>query len=723
MMKFTLCSCLIPLCLTCISVFGQNNPSKTDKSTVDTTEVLKEIIVYGQKREIASITKTSTPLIDLPIAVQLVDKRLIEQQQIIDARDAIKNVSGITVTGTYGDGYAMFNGRGFGLNFNSNYRWNGILMQTTGRLYGDNVERLEVLKGPASIQYGDVAPGAVLNFVSKKPLDYEYRRFEVKVGEYGMVRPTLDLSGALTKDKKLLYRLNTTYESSKHFIDKIRGKSFLLAPTITWKVTPDLDWTVELVARNDDRTFAPGLVSPDGTFEGLKKLRRGLFLGEPDNKHQVNDQSVYSTLNYKINKNLTVRNVTFYSRSQEREESVFFPDRRADAKDSLNRTTEFFQTFTYIKGTTLDLVGKFSTFGVQHDFVVGGDYTERDYTIFYNDPVILKPINIYNPVYGQDVLPKIIGFEGDPDKPSQFINRQGIYAQDQLKFWNNRIQFMLGLRYNRTSRGTNYTHNAPAPDTYKDDVKKPLSPRLALLVKPWKNLSLYGSYTQSYEQNGWDEITNIMLSATNAKQIEFGAKTNLLHEKLGIGLSVFQIDKKDIVGYVFGLDQPPAWDHLYYHTFYKWAMYQGGHHRSRGIELDVNGKITNQLSVNLATSYIDAIVVEDPAFQKGNQLEGNARTTLNIWGNYALNNGLLKGMDFGYGFFYKGKFYATTDNSPLDEVKAYWSMDASVGYSYKSFFTRLNVSNFTDNKGYLARSGLYEPLWGRRTILSVGVKF
>lgn len=689
----------------------------------DTTKVLKELTVYGQKRQIASINKTPTPLIDLPISVQLIDKKLIEQQQITDVRDAIKNVSGITVTGTYGDGYAMFNGRGFGMNFNSNFRWNGILMPTSGRLYGDNIERIEILKGPASIQYGDVAPGAVMNFVSKKPLDYDYRRFEMKVGEYGLLRPTLDLSGALTENKQLLYRLNATYESGNHFIDKIKGRSYLLAPSITWKIIPTLEWNVEMVARNDSRTFAPGLVSPDGTFEGLKKLPRGLFLGEPDNKHRYNELATYSTINYKISKNLSLRNVTFYSKNQEQEESVFFPDGRADADGNLNRTTEFFQTFTRIGGSTLDLVGKFSTFGIKHDFVVGADYTERNYTIFYNDPVILEPFNMYNPVYGANELPKIIGYEGDPNMPSQFIKRLGFYAQDQLKMWNERIHLMAGIRYNRTSRGTNFTTASPAPADYKDDVKTPLSPRIALLVKPIKDLSVYASYTQSYEQNGWDEITNIMLSSTNAKQIEFGAKANLLHERLGIGLSLFQIDKKDIVGYVFGLDEAPSWPHLYYHDFYKWAMYQGGHHRSRGIELDVNGKITPQLSINMAASYIDATVVEDPAFKAGNQLEGNARQTFNIWANYAFDKSMLKGLDIGYGFFYKGKFYAATDNLPEAEVKSYWSMDASVGYTYNSFFTRLNVSNFTNNIGYLARSGLYEPLWVRRAVLSIGVKF
>lgn len=705
---------------------GFSAAAQTDtlaKPKTDSVKILQEVAVYGQKRQIASITKTPTPLIDLPISVQLVDRKLIEQQQIMDIRDAVKNVSGITVTGTYGDGYAMFNGRGFGLNFQSNFRRDGMQLPTTGRLYGDNIERIEILKGPASIQYGDVAPGAVMNLVTKKPLEQDYRRFELKLGEYGLVRPTMDLSGALTEKRDLLYRINATYESSNHFIDKINSRSYLVAPTLMWKIIPQIDWTVELVARNDDRVFAPGIASPDGTFDGLKKLPYGHFLGEPDNKHRYNELSTHSTINYRLSKNFTLRNVSFFSKAQEQEESVFFPYQGADANGMLDRTTEFFQTFTKIYGTTFDLVGNFKTFGIKHDFVIGADYTQWNYRIYYNDPVELTPINIYNPVYGQDQLPKIIGSESDENLPHNYIKRIGVYAQDQLKFWNDRLHLMLGLRFNRTSRGTKFTAAEPKPENYKDDIQEPFSPRVALLVKPVKWLSVYGSFTKSYEQNGWDALTNLILKTTNAKQVEAGVKASLLNERLGIGLSIFQIDKKDIVGYVFGLDQAPDFPHLFYNDYYKWAMYQGGHHRSRGIELDVNGKITKQLSVNLATSLIDATVVDDPAFKAGNQLEGNAKQTLNIWLNYTLDKGALKGMDFGYGFFYKGRFYSATDNLEEQEVKSYWSMDASVGYTWKNFFTRLNVSNFTDKEGYLARSGLYEPLWKRRAVLSIGVKF
>lgn len=719
-MKFSSLSALL------FCAYGSSAMAQTDslpKSKPDSVKTLQELVVYGQKRQIASVTKTPTPLIDLPLSVQLVDRRLIEKQQITDIRDAIKNVSGITVTGTYGDGYAMFNGRGFGLSFQSNFRRDGMMMPTSGRIYGDNIDRIEILKGPASIQYGDVAPGAVMNVVSKKPLDYDYRRFELKLGEYGLVRPTLDLSGALNDSKNLLYRVNATYETSNSFIDKIKSKSYLLAPSFTWKIIPDLEWTVDMIARNDDRVFAPGLVSPDGTFDGLKKLPYGHFLGEPDNKHRYNEMSNYSTLTYKLSKNFSLRNVSFYSKASEQEESVFFPDNKADANGMLKRTTEFFQTFTKIYGSSLDLVGNFKTFGIKHDFVVGAEYTNYNYRIYYNDPVELTPVNIYNPQYGLDVLPKIIGSASDKDKSANYIKRVGFYAQDQLKFWNDRIHLMLGLRLNDVSRGTKFTAAEPKPENYKDDKQTPVSPRIALLVKPIRDISVYASYTNSFEQNGWDAITNLILKPTDAKQVEVGAKANLLKERLGIGLSVFQIDKKDIVGYVFGLDTPPDWSYLYWHEYYHWAMYQGGHHRSRGIELDVNGKVTKQLSVNLAASYIDATVVEDPAFKSGNQLEGNARHTLNIWADYTIDKGALKGLDFGYGFFYKGKFYSSTDNLPQQEVKSYWSMDASAGYTYKMFFTRLNVSNFTNQEGYLARSGLYEPLWKRRAVLSIGVKF
>jgi len=127
---------------------------------------LQEVEVTGQQRKIASLTKMETALIDLPMSVQLVDRQLIDQQQIIDVRDAVKNASGVVMGSTYAGAYINLNGRGFEMLNWSNFRRNGMFIWNMGHHYNDNIERIEILKGPSSFLFGDVSPGATINFVT-----------------------------------------------------------------------------------------------------------------------------------------------------------------------------------------------------------------------------------------------------------------------------------------------------------------------------------------------------------------------------------------------------------------------------------------------------------------------------------------------------------------------------------------------------------------------------
>ncbi|MBW3466977.1 TonB-dependent receptor [Arthrospiribacter ruber] len=702
-----------------IAIAGGQN-MQVDFTVEENTASLDEVVVSGQKRKVASITKSATELIDLPLSVQLVDQELLQQQQIIDVRDAVKNVSGVNATGTYGGGYATYNARGFNMSNVSSYRRNGMFIINMGHHFNDNMERVEILKGPASIQYGDIAPGAVMNFVTKKPLEHDYKRLEMKVGQYGLFRPTLDVSGSLNEDNSLLYRLNTTFESSQSFIDHVQHKSMMIAPSITWKVSPSLVWNVEMTVKDDDRVFNPGLVSPDGSLERLSELPISRFLGEPSNNYRFQDLGLYSELHFNISPNWQLRNTSYYTNTSRDNQNLYFPNRQTDEQGNLRRMTWIGQSYWRGWGNTLDLVGQLTTGSIRHNIVIGGDYMINN---SYGTPPInveADPINIFNPVYGTVTLPKAMGYDGMKENGS-FIQRGGLYIQDQLFLWDERVIALLGLRFNHTQQGGIYTTDNPSPEGYQDDTKTPLSPRIGILVKPSQNLSLYASYTNSFEQNGWDRVHQIVLPETDADQVEFGIKSNLLDERIGVGLAFFQIDKKNVVGRVFNLTSEPTFPYLIYHPVHQSAIYQDAHHRSKGIELDINGKITPQLNVNLTASYIDAVIVEDPAFESGNQLLGNARENFSLWANYKMDRTKLKGLEFGYGFFYNGKFYTANDNLPHQETKAYWSMDASLGYNYKNFFTRLNVTNLTDNIGYLGSNGLYEPLWTRRAVLSVGV--
>jgi iron complex outermembrane receptor protein len=133
------------------------------------------------------------------MSVQVIGQDILQQQQAIDMKDVVKNVSGINQTGSYNGGYQFFNSRGFDMNNWTNFRRNGTLLWNMGNHFADFYESIEFLKGPAAILYGDVAPGGIINFVTKKPLAYDYRRFELKVGQYGLLRPTFDLSGSLNE--------------------------------------------------------------------------------------------------------------------------------------------------------------------------------------------------------------------------------------------------------------------------------------------------------------------------------------------------------------------------------------------------------------------------------------------------------------------------------------------------------------------------------------------
>ncbi|SHE77386.1 TonB-dependent receptor [Pedobacter caeni] len=686
------------------------------------SEKLTEVAITGQKRKTASITKSELALIDIPISIQVIDRKLIEQRQIISIEDAIKNVSGLTQNNSYNGAYSMFNGRGFDLNASANFRRNGIFTYNNSQLFTDNIESIEILKGPASIQFGDIAPGAVMNFVTKKPLDTTFQKFELKVDDYGMIRPTIDINGKLTKNNKLLYRLNTSYESGKDFVDHVNSKNYLIAPTIAWKITDQLNWNIELVARNDQRTMSPGLVSKNGDFEELKKMSVRTFLGEPNTQARYNEASVYATLSYKLNKDWHFQNTFYYSKVNSSYESIYFTDNKVLDNGDLNRKNEFWRTFEKSIGTSNDLIGKIKVLNMTHNVVLGFDNFYSDNAYYNAEYKDLKPFNIYNPRYGENELPLTPGFEGDKDKEKSFIKRYGFYLQDQIKIWKDKLQFLLGIRFNATTRGQKYTAAVPAPDGYRNDKQTPFTPRFGLLFKPYPNLSFYASYAKSYEQNGWETTSRIMLKPTLGEQLDFGVKSNFLNDRLGISLSVFKINKSDVMGYVMGLAGKPDFPHLFYNEEFKWALYDGAKHRSKGIELDINGKITGELSVNIAASYIEAKVVADPAYKTGNLLSGAPKVISNLWADYQLDKILLKGLDIGLGLSYRGQFYSNTLNLPNQKVSSYLSMDLAVGYKYKNVFTRLNVSNLTNNIGYLATDGVYRPFWPRRSIFSIGYK-
>lgn len=703
-----------------VTVSGGSGPEVEVRLT-STAQQLGEVVVTGQKRRTSSATRTNQELIDIPMAIQVVGQEVIQKQNAFDMATIVRNVAGVNLSGTYGgqNTYQFFNARGFDLNNWQNYRRNGFMIWNMGTHFNDNIESVEFLKGPTAILYGDVAPGGVMNLVTKKPLNYNYGRVEMKTGQYGLLRPTVDLSGPINRQRTLLYRLNATYERSNSFRDYVKHNAVMLAPSVLWKIAPRLDWNVEYTFKKTAASDDPGLVSPDGTFEGLSRIPYSRYLSEPGVQYRFSDQGLYSTLTYQLNNQWRVRNLAGYSRTTRNPASISSsgipdPDGRVD------RFEYNYRQWFDIRTVSVELLGEINTGPVRHHLLAGAEYNDS-FSRFstgagYNK--VDSTFNIFNPQYGRIRM---------ADDTSPYANfrfyyiRHGLYVQDQASFLNDRLQVLLGLRFNRTEQGNRYDNEAERPEGDQPMVQTPVSPRLGLVYKPLPWLSAFASYSQSYEVNTADmaaENADDFLTPppTIGEQMEVGVKGNLLQERLGVTLTAFRIDKTDVFGFVYLDPVDPARED------FKYNLYSGGHHRSRGVELDVNGRITPQLSLIASASYIDARVVSDPAYRSGNWLGAQPRNSYSLWADYRFER-LLKGLTLGYGVFHRGRFYGTTENVTL--TRSYTTMDASAGYQWRGLSLLLTVSNLADRKYYLQSFNptAWEPQWTRRAILSVAYKF
>ena len=687
---------------------------------------LGEVSVSGVKKKSATATRSLIQIQDIPQAIVVIGQKVIQQQGAFDLTTITRNISGLTYTGNYAGGgsYEFFSARGFNLTNSQNFRWNGQMIWNLGNLYDENVEQVEFLKGPTSILFGDVSPGGVLNFVSKKPLHEFYARLDVKIGQWGLIRPALDISSPLNKSKTLRFRLNTSYEHSNSFRNYVKENRFLLAPTLSWDINPNLSVTVEAVVRNSSSTDDAGLVSPNGTVSGLSHLSPHLYLGEPSRKYLFNDRSFFSTFSWNLAKNWRLRMVNFFGYTKNRPFGIW-----PYQPDSLGRSAR--QQYGYYQflrntSTSLDIMGTFYSGKIKHNVVAGFDFQSTHFR--YTSEGFLTPfdtINIFHPIFG--VTPNIL--------PSTkylpyiaILSRVGFYAQDQLMFLNERLHLLVGIRIGRTSQGNHYYQDELAGTPYvglKDNIirKNVFTPRVGLVFKPQESLSLYASYSKGYEINSPDLTAQngaqfINPPPTLSSQIEFGVKSSMLGDKLGLSLTFFQIDKHNPYGYTYPLDSTGAVDYNKYFIYYK------GHHRSRGIELDADGKINNVFSVTAGAAYTRAYVIEDPSYAKGNLLPNVPRFSGNIWINYNAI-GKLKGFSLGSGIFYKGKFFSTLDNNPNLIIPANYTLDVSTGYKWRQFSAQLNITNITNRISYLNPWAfvIYDVQPLRRGVLSLSYIF
>lgn len=650
----------------------------TDETVTDNSI---QIVVTGEQEnyfvpEASTATGTDTRILDVPASIQVIPREVLEDQQVIRLDEALSNVSGVTSAGTSGNSTLNFNIRGFDNapvlidGFREFGGYEGAVPETA------NLERIEVLKGPASILYGELQPGGVINLVRERPLADPFYQAEFLVGSQGLLQPQIDLSGPLTADERLLYRLNALYRHDDGFTDYDQDyERAFVAPVVSWQIGERTDLTFYLEYTNEQAPLDNGLVAFGDSVVDVPFER---IIGQPDDFTDSEFLNLGYDLEHRFSNDWRIRNAFRYS-NRDLQNFGAIPFGFDETTDLVTRFWGEQEVDTENYSLQTNVVGEFATGSIDHTLLFGVDLNRtenRDFTrIDTSNPLLL---NIFDPDYEafDDVnpndLPVALNTESQTD-------RLGVYLQDQIEFLDNLI-LLLGIRYDTveqtTMNGPTDVDSARSETTQTDDA---WSPRVGIVYQPLPELALYASYSQSFTPNTATTSTGDPLEPERGEGFEVGVKTELFDSSLLATLAYFDITRQNVA-------TPDPTD--------PFSSVATGEQRSHGVELDVIGEILPGWNVVASYAFIDAEVTEDNSVPEGNRLYNAPEHSASLWTTYEIQQGNLQGLGFGIGF----KFVAEREGDLANsfQVNDYFLTNAAIYYRRDNWRFALNVKNLFD---------------------------
>jgi iron complex outermembrane recepter protein len=648
-----------------------------------TEEGEEELVVTGQQEtgyrvpNASTATRTDTPLRDIPQSIQVVPKQVLQDQKVVRLKEALQNVSGVFVSNPFGGTVDNFNIRGFDNATTLTNGFNNGFAGTGGVVLQDfaNIEQVEVLKGPASVLYGNVEPGGVINLVTKQPLATPAYNADLSIGSYSFYRPSIDLSGPLSADKNLRYRLNAAYENAGSFRDFVNSERVFVAPVLSWKIGNRTDFSLDISYLSDRRTFDRGIPA-FGT--GVADIPIDRFLGEPGDFRDLSQISIGYRLEHRFNDNLKIRNAFKYSNANEVLKSttaIALDETTGELARAYFDNANTYKTFLM----QTDLVSNFKTGAIKHQLLVGFDLQRNTLAGYFAAPAdafdptfvdrFTPNINIFNPIYNVRPRPELSELTLLRDD-STTTDGLGIFLQDQITLTDN-FKLLVGGRFDTITQRLDDKLNA----SETSQASQAFSPRIGFVYQPIKPVSLYASYSQSFVPNSGIQADGSLLEPTRGTQYEIGIRADL-NQKFTATLAAYQITKTNVAT-IDPIDEA-----------FSIAI---GEQRSRGIELDIAGEILPGWDVIASYSYTDAEITESNDLPVGNKINNVPQNKASLWTTYQLQKGTLKGLGFGLGLFYIGSRPGDLDNSFV--LPSYLRTDAAIFYRQKNWQIGINIQN------------------------------
>jgi len=638
-----------------------------------------QIVVTGERdtgyrvERATTATRTNTPIRDVPQSIQVIPRQVLEDQQVTQISDAFRNVSGIASSDSSltpaGDTTIIRGFRSF-----DNFYTNGIRNRGAGDLVQQelsNVERIEILRGPASVLYGRGEPGGLINLVTELPTSEPYYAFEGTIGNFDFYRPRIDISGPLNPENTIGYRLNASYQNAGSFVDFMDVERIFVAPVLSFQFSENTSLIFEGSYLRDSRFRYPGLPAVGTVLPNpFGRIPRSRNLSDPDAGNETGELiNIGYRLEHEFNENLSIRNAFRVELSAlDRDQIISSISLRAD-----NRTVDRFASrtrpTTQAYSLVTDILGQVNTGSIEHDLLFGIDLRRQnlDVQIF---SASAGSIDLFNPVYGLPDLDFQEVFTG-----TQVQDSLGIYAQDLISFSDN-FKLLLGGRFDLINqRFTNEL--AGTPTISQQDTQ--FSPRIGLVYQPIPPVSLYANWSRSFFAQGLFGSGNpdgSNFEPTTGEQFEVGVKTEFLDGRLAATLAAYDITKRNIV--TADPDRPNF-------------SIQVGEQRSRGIEFDIAGEVLPGLNLIASYAYTDAEITRDNRGFEGNQPNNVPRHSGSLWATYQIQQGSLEGLGFGLGVFIVGDRKGDLANT--FELPGYTRTDASIFYRRDRWQAQLNVRN------------------------------
>jgi iron complex outermembrane recepter protein len=598
--------------------------------------------------------KTGASLLETPQSVSVVTREQMDQQNAQTLNAAVRYVSGVTpeTRGGIATRYDMLKVRGF----DADKYWNGLKL-LDNNWYGTPqvdpylMERVEVLKGPVSVLYGQAAAGGLLDQDSKMPTVEPLHEVGIEFGNYAHKQAKFDFSGPIAGDSRYLYRLTGIARTEDGQVQSTENKRIAIAPSFTWRPDNATSLTLFGLYQHDPRSTSYGSVPPQGTvlYNPYGKLSSDFYDGD-HNFESFNrvEESVGFKFEKRINPTWTVRSNGRFLHLAQDYKSVYASALESDLR-TLDRGTAASKDNLNTISFDNQLEGNFSTGPIDHTSLVGFDY--QHYASNFDAGFGAAPtLDMFAPNYNQTITP--------PDRYHQVLSgtQYGLYAQDQAR-WGNVILTLGGREDWASSQSRNVTYG-----TDSSQFDRAFTGRAGLSYVFDNGVAPYFSYTQSFTPQAGTDINGKQFDPERGHQYEVGLKFQPKGFNALFTAALFSLTRSNLL--TVDANNPNF-------------QSQAGEARSRGVELEAKVSLTDSLNVAGSYTYLNTVYTKDNGGLQGKHLPAVPQNQASLWAYYTINHGPLAGLSLGAGGRYTGTTYSTDNDF---KVQSFFLVDATLRY-------------------------------------------